>query len=66
MALNQLNLTSIRLLAPEIILICFGLILLLLDLIVKRKETVAFVGVIGVLVSAFVSFKMYALGWSGS
>ncbi|MEK6528939.1 MAG: NADH-quinone oxidoreductase subunit N [Nitrospirota bacterium] len=66
MALNQLNLTSIRLLAPEIILICFGLILLLLDLIVKRKETVAFVGVIGTLVSAFVNFKLYALGWSGS
>lgn len=66
MALNQLNLTSIRLLAPEIILICFGLILLLLDLIVKRKETVAFVGVIGALVSAFVNFKLYALGWSGS
>lgn len=66
MALNQLNLTSIRLLAPEIILICFGLILLLLDLIVKRKETVAFAGVIGALVSAFVNFKLYALGWSGS
>lgn len=66
MALNQLNLTSIRLLAPEIILICFGLILLLLDLIVKRKETVAFAGVIGVLISAFVNFKLYALGWSGS
>jgi len=66
MVLSNLNLLNIRLIAPEIILICTALILLLLDLLVKRKETVAFVGVIGTLLSAYVNFKICALGWSGS
>jgi len=66
MVLNDLNLFSIRVIAPEIILISTALILLLLDLLVKRKETVAFVGVIGTLLSAYVNFRLYALGWSDS
>ena len=66
MALEVLNLFTVRLIAPELILICTALILLLLDLMVKRKETVAFVGVLGTLLSAYVSFKLYTLGWSGS
>jgi len=66
MALNELNLLSIRVIAPELILICVALILILLDLIVKRKETVAFVGVIGTLLSAYVNFRLCASGWSPS
>lgn len=66
MALEVLNLFTVRVIAPELILICTALILLLLDLMVKRKETVAFVGVLGTLLSAYVSFKLYALGWSDS
>ncbi len=66
MALEVLNLFTVRLIAPELILICTALILLLLDLMIKRKETVAFVGVLGTLLSAYVSFKLYTLGWSDS
>ncbi len=66
MALEVLNLFTVRVIAPELILICTALILLLLDFMVKRKETVAFVGVLGALLSAYVSFKLYALGWSDS
>jgi NADH-quinone oxidoreductase subunit N len=66
MALEVLNLFTVRVIAPELILICTALILLLLDLMVKRKETVAFVGVLGTLLSAYVSFKLYTLGWSDS
>jgi len=61
-----MDLNLIRILAPEIILICTALILLLLDLLVKRKETVAFAGIIGALLSFYVNIRLCALGWSDS
>ncbi|MBI4654538.1 MAG: NADH-quinone oxidoreductase subunit N [Nitrospirae bacterium] len=66
MILSDFNLLSIRVLVPEIILICSALIILLLNLVVKRKETLAFTGLVGTLVSAYSSFKLYALSLSGS
>ncbi len=60
------SLDFIRPIAPELILVCTALILLLLDLVVKRKETVAFVGIIGILLSAYVNFRLGALGWQSS
>ena len=66
MELNKLDLFSIRLIAPEIILISVALILILLDLVIKRKETIAFVGVLGTLTAAYVNFKLCAMGWTGS
>ncbi len=61
MDLNNLTLPSIRPIIPELILICIGLMLILLDLIVKRKEVVAFVGVVGTFLALYVTFKVYAL-----
>ncbi|MBI5050772.1 MAG: NADH-quinone oxidoreductase subunit N [Nitrospirae bacterium] len=66
MELNKLDLFSIRLIAPEIILISIALILILLDLVIKRKETIAFVGVLGTLTAAYVNYKLCAMGWTGS
>lgn len=66
MVINNFDLQSIRLIAPEIVLICTAFMLLMLDLIIKRKEIIAFTGVIGTLVSAFISYKLYAGGWSDS
>ncbi|MEF9437304.1 MAG: hypothetical protein L0922_00600, partial [Candidatus Mariimomonas ferrooxydans] len=66
MVISNFDLQSIRLIAPELVLICTAFILLMLDLIIKRKEIIAFTGVIGTLVSAFISYKLYAGGWSDS
>ncbi len=61
MGLSNLNLLSMRPIAPELILICVALMLILLDLIVKKKGIVAFVGIVGTLLSLYVTFKVYAL-----
>ncbi|MBI4847678.1 MAG: NADH-quinone oxidoreductase subunit N [Nitrospirae bacterium] len=44
---------------PEITLICVGLILLLLDLAVKKKEVIAVVGIAGTLVALYATYKLY-------
>lgn len=61
----MLNLQNLRLIAPEVILVLFALILLLLDLIVKRKETVAITGLVGIVVSVYVNYRLIAIGWLG-
>jgi len=60
------SLDFIRPIAPEIILVCTASVLLLLDLIVKKKELIAFVGIAGALLSAYVSLKLGLLGWQSS
>ncbi len=60
------DLTNMILIVPELILIGTALIVILLDLVVKRKETVAFVGILGTLLSAYYNFRLMNLGWSGA
>jgi NADH-quinone oxidoreductase subunit N len=47
---------------PEITLLCVGLILMLLDLIVKKKEIIASVGIAGTLVALYGTYKLYGFG----
>jgi NADH-quinone oxidoreductase subunit N len=58
---NTLNFLDIRPVAPELVIICIALILILLDLMVKKKEIVAFAGVVGTALALYLSFKIYAL-----
>ncbi|MBI5409341.1 MAG: NADH-quinone oxidoreductase subunit N [Nitrospirae bacterium] len=44
---------------PELTLTCTALILLLLDLIVKKKEVIASVGIAGTLVALYATYKLY-------
>lgn len=56
-----IDLLDIRAFIPEITLICVGLILLMLDLVVTKKETIAAVGLIGILVAIYGTFKLYGI-----
>ena len=56
-----IDLLDIRAFIPEITLICVGLILMLLDLVVTKKETIAGVGLIGILVAIYGTFKLYGI-----
>lgn len=57
---------GLRLIAPEIIIILFALMLLLLDLVIRQKEIVAITGLIGIIVSGYINFRLISLGWLGS
>ncbi|MBI4843410.1 MAG: NADH-quinone oxidoreductase subunit N [Nitrospirae bacterium] len=57
---------NMKILLPELILICTGLAVILLDLVLRKKETVAFIGVAGALLSAYYNFSLMSLGWSGA
>ncbi len=58
----QFQVPDLSLAMPEIILAVLAMIILLADLVIKRKETLAFLSIIGIFVSAF-----YALtGTSGA
>ena len=56
---TSISLLDIRPLIPELTLICVGLILLLLDLVVKKKEVVAAAGIVGTLVALYGTYKLY-------
>ncbi len=57
---TTISLLDVRAIVPELTLICAGLILILLDLIVKKKEVVALVGIAGTLVALYGTYKLYA------
>lgn len=59
--LNKSMLFDFRPIAPELIMICAALILILIDLIVKKKETVALAGVVGTILALYLSFKVHAV-----
>jgi NADH-quinone oxidoreductase subunit N len=59
--LSKLNLVDIRPISPELVIVCVALILILVDLLTKRKEIVALVGVIGTALALYLSFKVYTL-----
>ncbi len=56
-----IDLLDIMAFIPEFTLICVGLILLLLDLVITKKETIAAVGIIGILVAIYGTFKLYGI-----
>ena len=56
---TTISLLDMRLLVPEMTLICVGLILLLLDLVVRKKEVIAVVGIAGTLVALYGTYKLY-------
>ncbi len=61
----MINLMNLRIISPEIIIVLIALTLLLLDLIVKKKEIIAMTGVAGVLMAAYVNYNLIAHGWVG-
>lgn len=56
---TTISLLDMRLLVPELTLICVGLILMLLDLVVRKKELIAAVGIAGTLVALYGTYKLY-------
>lgn len=56
---TTIGLMDIRPIVPELTLICVGLILMLLDLVVRKKEVIAAVGVAGTLVALYGTYKLY-------
>jgi NADH-quinone oxidoreductase subunit N len=56
---TTISLLDMRLLVPEMTLMCVGLILLLLDLVVRKKEVIAVVGIAGTLVALYGTYKLY-------
>jgi NADH-quinone oxidoreductase subunit N len=52
---------DIRPIVPELTMASVGLILLLLDLVVRKKELVAFAGIVGAIVALYGTFKLYGL-----
>ena len=61
MSFLNLNFMYIKPIAPELIITCIALILMLLDLIVRRKEVIALVGIIGTTLALYLTFKVYGL-----
>jgi NADH-quinone oxidoreductase subunit N len=56
---TTISLLDVRPFIPELTLICTGLILMLLDLVVKKKEIVAAVGIAGTIVALYGTYKLY-------
>lgn len=54
-----ITIMDVRPFVPELTLICAGLILILLDLIVKRKEVIAAVGVAGTIAAMYATYKLF-------
>ncbi|RJQ52935.1 MAG: NADH-quinone oxidoreductase subunit N [Nitrospiraceae bacterium] len=59
---NIITLAGVRLIIPELTMVCMGLILLLLDLVVKKKGVIAAVGIAGALVALYGTFKLFGIG----
>ncbi len=62
MGLDNLSLPNVMPILPELILICVALILIILDLVVKKKGIVASAGLVGILISLYVTYKTYSVG----
>ena len=62
----MLNIFNIKLIAPELILVLTALFLLLLDLMVRRKDVVVFAGIIGLVASVYVNYRLTVMGMSGN
>ncbi|RJQ44488.1 MAG: NADH-quinone oxidoreductase subunit N [Nitrospiraceae bacterium] len=58
---STITLAGFRLIIPELTIICVALMLLLLDLIVKKKGVIAAVGIAGTFVALYGTFKLYGI-----
>ena len=56
-----ITLMDIRAIAPELTLICAGLIIMLLDLVLKKKDLVALAGIAGTVLALFGTYKLYGV-----
>lgn len=56
-----ISLLDIRVFVPELTLICVGLLLMLLDLVTKKKEVLAAVGILGTLLALYGTYKLYGV-----
>ncbi|UCE71815.1 MAG: NADH-quinone oxidoreductase subunit N [Nitrospiraceae bacterium] len=60
----SLGLQDISAIMPELAMISVGLLLLMLDLVVKRKEIIAIIGVAGALVALYGTVSVYGMSES--
>jgi len=58
---NLVTLSDFRLIIPELAIICMALILLLLDLIIKKKEVIAAVGIAGITVAVYKTLNLFGI-----
>ncbi len=58
---TTIGLKDVSFFSPELTLICVGLILMLLDLIVRKKEIVAAFAVAGAIVAMYGTYKLYGI-----
>jgi len=56
---TTITLIDVRAFVPELTLICAGLIVMLLDLVIKKKEIIAAVGIAGTLASMYATYKLF-------
>lgn len=56
-----ISLMDIRAIVPELTLICAGLIIMLLDLIIKKKDVVALAGIAGTVLALYGTYKLYGI-----
>ena len=56
-----ITLMDIRAIVPELTLICVGLIIMLLDIVVKKKDLVALAGIAGTVLALFGTYKLYGV-----
>jgi NADH-quinone oxidoreductase subunit N len=56
-----ITLMDIRAIVPELTLICVGLIIMLLDLVIKKKDVVALAGVAGTVLALYGTYKLYGI-----
>jgi hypothetical protein len=62
---TTISLLDVRAIVPEITMISAALIVLLLDLVVKKKEAVAFVGVFGTIIALYGTYKLFGFSAPG-
>lgn len=56
-----ITIMDIRAIVPELTLICAGLIIMLLDLVIKKKDLVALAGVAGTVLALYGTYKLYGI-----
>ncbi len=61
MDLTTLSMEGIRPIIPELVLIVTGLMLIIFDLLFKRKNIVAFAGIAGTFLSLYAVFSVYSV-----